>query len=73
MSRIQVKRAQTKIIVRFIQLIIFRFANVEMVVTAVEILSRFKIIAMDKENLVKPVYGFITKPEKEVWIHLQAD
>ena len=44
-----------------------------MVVTAVEILSRFKIIATDKENLVKPVYGFITKPEKEVLIDLQAD
>ena len=48
-----------------------RFANVEVVVAAVEILSRYKIVVTDKEDTVQPVYGFITKPEKEVWICIE--
>jgi hypothetical protein len=51
--------------------IIFRFATVEILVAAVEVLSHYKVDVVDKENIVKPLYGFVTKPEREVWINLQ--
>ena len=44
-----------------------------MVVAAVEILSRFKVVVMDTENIVQPVYGFITKPDRECWATLVAE
>jgi len=50
----------------------YRFANMEMVVAAVEVLSRFKVVVIDNENVVKPVYGFVTKPDKECWVKIMA-
>ena len=47
-----------------------RFATVEMFVAVVELLTRYKVVVDDDENLVKPVYGFVTKPEREVWVRL---
>ena len=41
-----------------------------MFVAAVELLTRYKVVVDDDENLVKPVYGFVTKPEREVWVRL---
>ena len=49
----------------------FRFATAEILVAAVEVLSHYEVDVVDKENIVKPLYGFVTKPEREVWIHLQ--
>ena len=45
----------------------------ETIAAAVEVLSRFKVVVTDKENLAKPVYGFITKPDRECWVRLVAD
>ena len=39
---------------------------------AVEVLTRFRVVVEDKENIVKPLYGFVTKPEREVWVKLQS-
>ena len=43
----------------------YRFAELEMALVAVEILSRFRIKIEEEEREVKPVYGFITKPDRE--------
>lgn len=48
----------------------YRFANLEMVVAAVEILNRFKIEVCEGEPKVRPQYGFVTKPDKQVWVKL---
>ena len=37
---------------------------------AVEVLTRYRVVVEDKENIVKPLYGFVTKPEREVWVKL---
>ena len=44
----------------------------EMIVAAVEVLARFQVVVSDKEDVVKPVYGFVTKPDKECWVDLVA-
>jgi len=49
----------------------YRFATAELFVGAVEVLSKYKVVVADKENIVKPVHGFITKPDREVWVELQ--
>lgn len=48
----------------------YRFANMEMAVAAVEILRRYRLEIHEDEPEVKPQYGFVTKPEKPVWIKL---
>ena len=49
----------------------YRFAELEMMLVAVEILSRFKINVDEKDRNVRPVYGFITKPDREISIRLE--
>jgi len=49
----------------------YRFATAELFVGAVEVLSKYKVVVTDKENIVKPVHGFITKPDREVWVEMQ--
>ena len=43
-----------------------------MIVAAVEVLVRFQVVVSDKGDVVKPVYGFVTKPDKECWVDLVA-
>ena len=50
----------------------YRFADVEMTLVALEILSKFKIEIDPKDRDVKPTYGFVTKPSKEISIKLRA-
>ena len=48
----------------------YKFAEVEMALVAVEILARFKIEIEEQDRDVKHVYGFITKPDREILIQL---
>jgi len=49
----------------------YRFADVEMSLVAVEILSKFRIKVDPKDRDVKLIYGFISKPQSEISIELQ--
>ena len=42
-------------------------------VAAVEVLTKYKVVVDDMENIVKPLYGFVTKPEREVWVKLEPN
>ena len=51
----------------------YRFADVEMSIAAVEILSKFKIKVDKTEKIVGPVYGFVTKPEREILVTVEQN
>jgi len=51
----------------------YRFADVEMSIAAVEILSKFKIKVDKTEKIVGPVYGFVTKPEREISVTVEQN
>ena len=40
----------------------------EMAIVAVEALSRFKFQLTANQEEVKPAYGFVTKPDKEIFV-----
>ena len=49
-----------------------RFAEMEMAIVAVEALSRFwfRFELTDNHEEVKPAYGFVTKPNKEILVNV---
>ena len=49
----------------------YRFAELEMALVAVEVLSKFKMKVEDEDRDIRPAYGFITKPEREISIQLE--
>jgi len=51
----------------------YRFADVEMAIAAILILSKFKISVDKTEGTVGPVYGFVTKPEREIWVTVEQN
>jgi len=48
----------------------WRLANLEAVVTAVAMLSQYQLTLDPTNQRVRPQHGFITKPEKEIWVTL---
>ena len=54
----------------FLFKIFFRFADMEMAIVAVESLSSHRIELADNQEEVKPVYGFVTKPDKEIYVNV---
>ena len=48
----------------------FRFADMEMAIVAVEALSRFRFELANNQEEVKPAYGFVTKPDKEIFVNV---
>ena len=42
----------------------------EMAIVAVEALSRFRFELVENQEEVKPVYGFISKPDKEIFVNI---
>ena len=48
----------------------FRFADMEMAIVAVEALSSFIFELTDYQEEVKPAYGFVTKPDKEIFVNV---
>ena len=42
----------------------------EMAIVAVEALSRFRIELTDNQEEVKSVYGFVPKPNKEIFVNV---
>ena len=51
----------------------YRFAEVEMAIAAIEILSKFKIKVDEREKTIGPVYGFVTKPEREILVTVEKN
>ena len=49
-----------------------RFADMEMAIVAVEIFSRFSLQPTEDEEEVTPVYGFVTKPNKEIFVNVNT-
>ena len=47
-----------------------RLAHLEAVVTAVEMVSQYRLVLDPTNQGVRPQHGFITKPEKEIWVNL---
>ena len=48
----------------------YKFAEVEMALVATEILARFNIEIAEEDRNVQHVYGFITKPDREISVQL---
>ncbi|XP_021373562.1 cytochrome P450 20A1-like [Mizuhopecten yessoensis] len=48
----------------------YRFAYAEATVCLVTLLGNFKVKLVDDE-VINPVYGLITRPEKEIWIKIE--
>lgn len=46
----------------------YRLANLEATVGAVEMLKKWRLEADTEEERVQPVFGFIAKPEREIWV-----
>ncbi len=42
----------------------------EMAIVAVEALSRFRFELTENQEKVKPAYGFVTKPDKEIFVNI---
>ena len=49
-----------------------RFADMEMAIVAVEALSMFRFELVENQEEVKPVYGFISKPDKEIFVNISS-
>ena len=47
-----------------------RFADMEMAIVAVEALSKFRFQLTSNREEVKPAYGFVTKPDKEIFVNI---
>jgi len=51
----------------------YRFSNMEVIVIVVELLTRFKVeLANPDEEEIKPIYGFVAKPEREIFVKLKS-
>ena len=44
----------------------------EMAIVAVEALSMFRFDLVENQVEVKPVYGFISKPDKEIFVNISS-
>ena len=42
----------------------------EMAIVAMEALSRFRFQLTKNQEEVKPAYGFVTKPDKEIFVNI---
>ena len=42
----------------------------EMAIVAVAVLSRFSFKLTDNEEKVKAAYGFVTKPDREIFVNI---
>ena len=42
----------------------------EMAIVAVEALSKFRFELTESQEEVKPAYGFVTKPDKEIFVNV---
>ena len=58
--------------IKFLKVFMTRFADMEMAIVAVEIFSRFSLQPTEDEEEVTPVYGFVTKPNKEIFVNVNT-
>ncbi|XP_033762753.1 cytochrome P450 20A1-like isoform X2 [Pecten maximus] len=49
----------------------YRFAYAEATVCLVTLLRKFKIRLVDDGQVVNPVYGLVTHPDKEIWVKIE--
>jgi len=49
----------------------YRFSNMEVILIVVDVLTKYQInLANPEEERIKPIYGFVAKPEREIWVKL---
>lgn len=50
----------------------YKFSLFEGLIMTVHVVRKFKILPASKDNYhIEPNFGFVTKPEKEVWVKLE--